>query len=122
MRNLEFRIATQEDLAILNSLYADMDCKPLMAEAKILAIWQQIQQVPEYYIYLAYLESIAVGTFSLLLVPTMMHPDFHKSAILDSVAIYSKYRSLGWGTKMIRQALAISAAAGCYKVNSRSHS
>ncbi|MGF1540183.1 MAG: GNAT family N-acetyltransferase [Pleurocapsa sp.] len=93
-----------------------MDNKPLMTEQEILAIWNQIKQIPNYYIYLAYLEDRAIGTFSLLFMPTMMHRGFHKSAILDSVAIAKDYRGQGWGTKMIRKALEISADAGCYKV------
>ena len=48
--------------------------------------------------------------------PTMMHRGFHRSAILDAVAIASADRGQGWGTKMIAKALAISADAGCYKV------
>ena len=116
MSKLEFKIATEKDLPILNSLYGEMDDKPLMSEAKILAIWNQIQQVPNYYIYLAYLEARAIGTFSLLFIPTMMHRGFHRSAMLDSVAICKAYRRRGWGTKMIEQALKISVDAGCYKV------
>ena len=116
MSNLDYQIAVEKDLSILNHLYADMDDKPPMTEEKILEIWQQIQQVPDYYIYLAYLGDTAIGTFSLLFMPTMMHPGFYKSAILDSVAIHSSYRGQGWGTKMIQKALEISADAGCYKV------
>ena len=48
--------------------------------------------------------------------PTMMHPGFHKSAILDSVTILSSYRGQGYGKQMMQQALEISADAGCYKV------
>ncbi len=116
MKNLIYKVATEKDLFVLNNLYADMDCKPLMPQEKILEIWQQIQQVPDYYIYLAYLENIIIGTFSLLFMPTMMHPGFYKSAILDSVAIHSNYRGKGWGTKMMQKALEISSDAGCYKV------
>lgn len=116
MVDLKYKIATQQKLFILNHLYAEMDDKPLMAEEEILAVWNQIQQVPNYYIYLACLEDVAIGTFSLLFMPTMMHRGFHKSAILDSVAIAKDYRGQGWGTKMMQQALKISADAGCYKV------
>ena len=115
-KKLEFTIATKEDLSILNGLYADMDNKPLMAEEKILSIWNQMQQLPDYNIYLVWLENTVIGTFSLLFIPTMMHPGFNRSAILDSVAISSAYRGQGWGTKMIKKALQISADAGCYKV------
>ena len=121
--NLQIDLVTDEDLTILNGLYADMNNKPLMSEDKIIEIWQQIQQVPDYYVYLAYLDnkamsstSFAIGTFSLLFMPTMMHPDFHRSVILDSVTILSSYRGLGYGKQMMRRALEISADAGCYKV------
>ena len=113
---LEFKIATKEDLAILNALYADMYDRDLMPEQKISELWYQIQQVPEYNIYLAYFDKLAIGTFSLILLPTMIYPGFHKSAILDVVTIHSNYRGKSFGTQMIKKALSISANAGCYKV------
>ena len=116
MNDLQAQLATKEDLAILNNLYADMNNKPLMSESQITRVWQQIEEVPDYYIYLTYLDNRAIGTFSLLFMPTMMHPGFHKSAILDSVTILSNYRSKGYGKQMMQKALKISADAGCYKV------
>ena len=116
MNNLQVNLAAKEDLTILNGLYADMNNKPLMSEDKIIEIWQQIQQVPDYYVYLAYLDNKAIGTFSLLFMPTMMHPGFHRSVILDSVTILSRYRGQGYGKQMMQRALKISADAGCYKV------
>ena len=113
---LKINLATKKDLAILNNLYADMNHKPLMSENEIIKIWQQIQEVPDYYIYLAYLKNKVIGTFTLFFTPTMMHPGFHKSAILDSVTILSIYRGQGYGKQMMQQALEISADAGCYKV------
>jgi GNAT superfamily N-acetyltransferase len=114
--NLQVNLAAKEDLTILNGLYADMNNKPLMSENKIIKIWQQIEKVPDYYIYLAYLKNKIIGTFSLLFMPTMMHSGFNKSAILDSVTILSSYRGQGYGKQMMQQALEISADAGCYKV------
>jgi len=93
-----------------------MDGEPLMPEKVIESIWDKIEQFPDYYVYLTYLEEKVIGTFSLLFMPTMMHSGFHKAAILDSVAIASNYRSLGYGKEMMKQALKISAEAGCYKV------
>lgn len=116
MSNITIDIATKQDLAILNRLYADMDAKPLISEEEIIAIWNQIQQVPNYFIYLTYLDDIAIGTFSLLFMPTMMHRGFHKSAILDAVTISPLYRGRGFGKQMMQKALKISAEAGCYKV------
>ena len=116
MSKLEINLASKKDLTVLNGLYADMNNKPLMSENEIIEIWQQIEKVPDYFIYLAYLNNKAIGTFSLLFMPTMMHPDFHKSAILDSVTILSSYRGQGYGKQMMQKALKISADARCYKV------
>lgn len=116
MDNLQAQLATKEDLAVLNNLYADMNNKPLMSESEITHVWQQIEKVNDYYIYLTYLDNQAIGTFSLLFMPTMMHLGFHRSAILDSVTILSNYRGQGYGRQMIQKALKISADAGCYKV------
>lgn len=116
MGEIKISLATKKDLSTLNLLYANMDNKPLMSEKKITAVWNEIQQVPNYYIYLAYLKNKVIGTFSLLFMPTMMHRGFHKSAILDSVTILSDYRGKGYGKQMMQQALSISANAGCYKV------
>ena len=117
MNSLEYRLATEADLSTLNHLYADMYRRPLMDREKINEIWQKILQVPDYYIYLAYLNNQAIGTFSLIFIPTLIYPGFHKSAMLDVVTIKSEHRGKGWGTKMIQKALKISADAGCYKVN-----
>ena len=116
MANLQYQIAGKKDLSILNHLYADMNDRPLMSEAEIIKVWQQIRKVPDYYIYLAYIEDKAIGTFSLLFTPTMMHRGFYRSAILDSVTVLSTYRGKGYGKQMIQKALKISANAGCYKV------
>ena len=61
MDDFEICLATKKDLQILNSLYSEMDDKPLMSEDKILEIWNQIQQIPDYYIYLAFLKERAIG-------------------------------------------------------------
>ncbi len=116
MKEINIRLATKQDLPILNRFYADMDEKPLMSDAEMTAIWNQIEQVPNHYIYLACLEDEEIGTFSLLFMPTMMHRGFHKSAILDSVTIATEYRGKGFGKQMMQKALKISADAGCYKV------
>ena len=50
MSKLQINLATKEDLTILNGLSADMNNKPLMSEDKIIEVWQQIQQVPDYFI------------------------------------------------------------------------
>lgn len=113
---LKITIATQEDLCLLNHLYSQMDDLPLLSDDQIEELFNKINQIPNYKIYLVWLEEKAVGTFSLLYVPTMMHRGFHQFAVLDAVSVDSAYRSQGIGKAMIHTALKLSAEAGCYKV------
>ena len=113
---LKITIATQEDLSLLNHLYSQMDDLPLLSDDQIEELFNKINQIPNYKIYLVWLEEKAVGTFSLLYVPTMMHRGFHQFAVLDAVSVDPAYRSQGIGKAMIRTALKLSAEAGCYKV------
>ncbi|MCC5643591.1 GNAT family N-acetyltransferase [Nostoc sp. CHAB 5824] len=113
---LEIRIATREDWPLLNQLYADMDGELPLASNDVERILTEITQVPNYYIYIAFLNQKLVGTFSLLYAPTIMHRGYHKFAILDAVTVISQMRGEGIGSQMVKAALQFSAEAGCYKV------
>ena len=121
---LALRPATLADLPILNALYADMDGKALFSSEQMAEIWGAIAHTPGYTIYVASIDTTAdstgnpeiIGTFALLILPTFMHRGFHKSALLDAVAVRSSHRSQGLGSAMIRAALDLSQATGCYKV------
>ncbi|QIR36042.1 GNAT family N-acetyltransferase [Tolypothrix sp. PCC 7910] len=114
--NINIRIANREDLPLLNQLYADMDGQPPIPKNDLEKIFTEITQVPNYHIYIAYLNEQPVGTFSLLYAPTMMHQGYHKFAVLDSVTVISSMRGQGIGSEMVKAALKLSAEAGCYKM------
>lgn len=116
MPALAFRQATTAELSLLRQLYSEMDGKPPLAEETIAQIWADLQQLPHSYIYLAYQGKTAVGTFTLVVIPTMMHPGFHRSALLDAVMVRPQYRSRGIGRAMVGHALELARAAGCYKL------
>ncbi|MBW4424144.1 MAG: GNAT family N-acetyltransferase [Nostoc desertorum CM1-VF14] len=113
---LDIRIATREDWPLLNQLYADMDGESPLPSDDLERILTEIIQVPNYYIYIAFLNQQLVGTFSLLYAPTMMHRGYHKFAVLDAVTVISQMRGEGIGSQMVKAALQFSAEAGCYKV------
>ncbi|MBD2203851.1 GNAT family N-acetyltransferase [Calothrix sp. FACHB-1219] len=114
--NIDIRIANREDLPLLNHLYADMDNQPPIPKDDLEKIFAEITQIPNYHIYIAYLNEQPVGTFSLLYAPTMMHQGYHKFAVLDSVTVISQMRGKGIGSDMVKAALKLSAEAGCYKM------
>ncbi len=113
---LDICLATRADLQTLIRLYGEMDGKPPIPQEKASQIWAEMANVPDYHVYLASLDGEVVGTFSLLYLPTMMHRGFHKFAILDAVTISPHYRSQGIGTEMMKVAIKLCAAAGCYKI------
>ncbi len=113
---LTFQTITLADIPILIQLYAAMDGKPPLPLAMAEEIFTQIQHTPNYDIYLAKFNQLAVGTFSLLIVPTFMHPKYHQFAVLEAVTVLPEYRSQGIGKQMIQAALKLSQQAGCYKL------
>jgi GNAT superfamily N-acetyltransferase len=114
--NLDIRIANREDLPLLNQFYSDMDGELPLGNEDLEKIFAEIVQIPNYHIYIAYLNQQPVGTFSLLYAPTMMHRGYHKFAILDSVTVISQMRGQGIGSEMVKTAIKLSAEAGCYKI------
>lgn len=114
--SLTIRTATVTDLPLLNQLYADMDNEPPLPDGQIAALFTAMQAVANYSIYLAELNGDVVGTFSLLVLPTMMHRGYHKFAVLDAVTVFSQCREQGIGQIMMRAALKLAQDAGCYKI------
>jgi GNAT superfamily N-acetyltransferase len=113
---LDIRIATVADLSTLNNLYAEMDGESELPPETVETLFEQIRAIPDYRIYIAESEGEVVGTFSLLTVPTFMHRGFHKFAVLDAVTVTPYSRGRGFGREMMKEAIALAAAAGCYKV------
>jgi GNAT superfamily N-acetyltransferase len=113
---LTIRIVTLEDLPTLIQLHSEMDGAPLMPSEQAQQIFTEMSRVPDYHSYIAFSNVEPVGTFSLLFLPTLMHRNIHKFALLDAVVVKANCRSQGIGKTMVKEALKISAAAGCYKV------
>ncbi|MGC9524792.1 MAG: GNAT family N-acetyltransferase [Limnospira sp.] len=113
---LDIRIAISADLPTLNDLYAQMDGESELPPETVETLFGQIRDIPDYRIYIAESEGEAVGTFSLLIAPTFMHRGFHKFAVLDAVTVTPDFRGRGIGREMMKEAIALAAAAGCYKV------
>ena len=96
---LEFRVVTEVDLPVLRQLYALMDGEEPLEKEIADRLFAEISEVPNYDIYLAELDGIAVGTFALLIMQTMMHRGFHRSAVVDAVAVRPQHRRRGLGDR-----------------------
>jgi len=114
--NFQIRVATEADSSILLDLYADMDNTPASPLATWRSLWSNIQGIPDYHFYLVFEDEIPVATFSLLYIPTPMHPGIHRVALVDSVTVKSDRRGQGIGQYMMRWAFEKAAADGCYKM------
>lgn len=114
--NLNIRTASLKDVPLLIELYAAMDGESPLPNAIAEEIFAAIVKIPNYHIYLVFENHQAVGTFSLLHVPTMMHKEYHKYAVLDAVTVTPKLRSHLIGTQMMKAAMHLSEKAGCYKL------
>lgn len=124
MNDLQMRIATANDLPTLIDLYAQMDKGEPLSKETVTRVFQEIAHYPNYHIYLASLiapPQTVIGTFSLIFLPTIMHPGYHKYAEIDAVTILPAYRCRGFGKQMMEFALNISRQAGCYKMSLSSH-
>jgi len=93
-----------------------MDGAPPIPLEQAQQIFTEMIRVPDYHSYITFTDAEPVGTFSLLFLPTLMHRGIHKFAVLDAVVVKAVYRTQGIGKTMVKEALKISAAAGCYKV------
>lgn len=111
---LNTRVAEYQDLPMLNRLYTEIDEEPSLALSEVEQIFEQIKQIPNYNIYITELKGEPVGTFSLLIMPMILHQS--KAAIVDAVIVTSKYRHQGIGKAMMQTAFQLSAEAGCYKL------
>ena len=110
---LEIQPVTSKDLPLLNQLYTEIDEESPLSLPHVEQIFEQIKQSPNYQIYIAWLKGEAVGTFSLLFIPMILHDS--KSALIDAVVVTSTYRHQGIGKAMMQEALKLSREAGCYK-------
>jgi GNAT superfamily N-acetyltransferase len=111
--NLTTRIATQEDIPVLTRLYAEQSGEPPLSTQHIERLLSAIARLPDYHIYLSLYNDQPVGTFSLLFVPNYLQQGSYKFALLDAIALAKAYSNSEIGTKMLEDALSISAASGC---------
>lgn len=112
---LAIRPATEADLPVLTRLLSEMDGEPPLPAARAAAIFREMARYPSYKCYLALDDGEPVGTFSLVVFPTLVH-DGRREALVDGVVVTAARRGEGIGAAMMREAMRLAAEAGCYKL------
>jgi GNAT superfamily N-acetyltransferase len=117
---IRVREAGPEDAEILAALQTEMDdafgTRPDPDAGRMRTVLAEMKSYPWFRAYLATDEDgRAVGTFSLMVLSSPSH-DGTPQALLDAVVVSAPMRGCGIGEAMIREAMRIAAAAGCYKM------
>jgi len=115
--DLQFRIAERRDIPALLDLYSqlDGDDAPAMDPTLAESLWDTMESYPDYQVHVVEFEGAVVGTFSLLVVVALSHRGI-PGALLEAVVVDEKCRNRGVGEAMIRRAMDVAKAKGCYKV------
>jgi GNAT superfamily N-acetyltransferase len=112
-----FRQATRLDLPTLLRLYAQLgrDDKDVLDLDRAEAMFSHLESYPDYHVHLAESEGVVVGTWSLLVMDNLAHRGL-PSAIVENVVVDNSCRGRGLGRAMMRKAMEIARAKGCYKL------
>ncbi|WP_228526944.1 GNAT family N-acetyltransferase [Noviherbaspirillum soli] len=118
--DIELRVATQDDAALLATLQAEMDDSDPAAvtnidHAAMRAVLADMAAYPHFRAYLVYLDGQPVASFSLMIFASPSQGG-QPQALLDAVVVSRTQRGRGIGEAMVREALFMARQAGCYKL------
>jgi GNAT superfamily N-acetyltransferase len=119
--NLQICKVRRKDLPAVVKLLADMDGEEPLSLATAGRIYREMSRYPSYSVYLALADGQPVGTFTLLVFPTLVH-DGRFEAVIDGVVVAPEWRGRGIGGAMLAEAMQLAAQAGCYKLALSSNS
>jgi GNAT superfamily N-acetyltransferase len=111
------REAGPEDADTLAALLAEMDDEPeaRMDAEQMRGLMADMAAYPDFRAYLALDDGVPVGTFTLMVFSSPSHRGA-RQAMLDAVVVARSSRGQGVGGAMLRHAMQIAAASGCYKM------
>lgn len=112
---LSIRQADRSDLPYVLELLAAMDGGPELPLEHGLRVFREMERYRNYACYLTWDGARPVGTFTLLVFPTLVH-DGAFEALVDGVVVAPSRRGEGIGAAMMTEAMRLAAEAGCYKL------
>jgi GNAT superfamily N-acetyltransferase len=105
---IEIRPAKRNDLGAILALMADLEIDDQVLNLSIAeAIFERMQDYPNYTIYVAVAEGEIIGTLAHMGAP---------SGIVEDVVVHSSWRGQGIGKQMMQFAMQQCQKAGCYKL------
>ena len=113
--HFEIRKARRKDLPAIVDILAHMEDHTPPPVAAVTRIHREMRRHPSHTCYLAYADGELVGTFTLLIVPTLAHEQ-RLHAIVDTVVVARDRRGRGIGGAMMAEAMRLAAEAGCYRL------
>lgn len=118
--NFDIRCAAVDDAATLAPLLAEMDDDVLALTPadieRMRGVLAGMASYPDFRAFVVSRDGIAVGSFSLMIFCSPSHQG-QAQAMLDGVVVARQARGSGVGQIMLRHALDLAAAAGCYKMS-----
>jgi GNAT superfamily N-acetyltransferase len=117
---IELRIATQDDAALLAALQAEMDDGDPAAITDVDAAAMRnalaaMAGYPNFQAYIVHEDGQPVASFTLMVFASPSQGG-QPQALLDAVVVSRSYRGRGIGEAMVREALLMASQAGCYKL------
>ncbi|MCV2367595.1 GNAT family N-acetyltransferase [Roseateles oligotrophus] len=117
---IAIRDAQLGDLPALLALYQSSgldEPQPMSATAlaQVEQAWLQLQAMPLARVRVAQAGERLVGTLTLFILPMLSHQGT-PSAVIESVGVAADLQGLGLGRALVEDAMALAAAAGCYKL------
>lgn len=114
---IKIRKASVNDLPYVLKIYEDsgLDGVSISLE-EATRIFNQMNQYPDYHVFVAISEEEIIGTFALLIMENMAHRGT-PSAIVEDVGVLTRFQGLGVGKKMMEFAMTYAKEKGCYKLN-----
>lgn len=112
---VEIKKVRRKDLPVLVELLAEMDGEPQLPAAHAQRVFREMTAYPSYASYFACVHGKPVGTFSLLVFPTLVHKGAFE-ALIDAVVVAPAWRGRGIGGAMMAEAMRLAAEGGCYKL------
>lgn len=114
---IDIRQATEADLPAILELYRqpELDDGLALSLTRAKALFERMQQYPNYHLYVAASNGAVVGTFALLIMDNLLHLG-RPSGVVEAVAVDPACQGQGIGKAMMQFALEQCRRAHCYKL------